>query len=280
MKKITSKLAALAAVAALAPSVGSAAISTIDVTGWNQDMIINNGQGAVYSGTVTGTLDGGPNNFEGYTFAEAGTYPVYVETEGQPPVTVPTSVSGVSSSLYTSATGDGSTFQLQPFTSNNALLLNGNDVGTLTLAVPSSLSVLALYGTTAGGPTSASVTLTFSDLSTSTYTITNGSGITADWFNNGDNTAALVVGDRLSNRSEDGYTNLFYQQNDSISIYESSIALNTEDQGKLITSIGITNTNGGTLAVMAVSGQVVPEASTASLIATCGLVGLLRRRRA
>jgi hypothetical protein len=273
MKKNNATRAALIAVTALLiPVAGQGAISTLPASGWDQDMIINNGQGA-YNNTVTGTLDGGPNNVEGFTFGEAGTYPLQ-------PDNTPQIVSGVNTGVYTSGTGSGASFQFQDPTSVNALLLNGGDTGTLTLNTPTALTTLALYGTTSGGPTAADVTLTFSDLSTRTFTISEGTGITADWFNNGSNTAALIVGDRISNRSDDAYTNVFYQADGSISIYESLYTLNGDDQGKLLTSVSINNTEGGTLAIMAISGDAaVPEASTVALLGACGALGLLRRRR-
>ncbi|MDB6080266.1 MAG: hypothetical protein JWO82_4013 [Akkermansiaceae bacterium] len=274
MKKFTTSLAALAALSALAPMLGNAAITTIGVTGWNQDIVINNG-GGTYDTTITGSMDNGPGSHENWTWGEAGTYPL---AGGATQV-----VSGLTQNVYTSATGSGATFQFQDFAASNALLLNttdGTNQGTLTLTIPTSLNTLALYGSTSGGPTSATVTLHFSDSTTSVYTIANGTGIGGDWFNDGSQTAALIVGDRVSNRSDDGYTNVFYQSQDNISIYESSITLNGDDQAKQLVSFDISNTGQGNLAIMAVSGQAVPEASAASLIAACGLVSLLRRRRA
>lgn len=248
-----------------------AAIVTIPATGWTHDIILNNGQGA-YNTTVTGTLDGGPGNAEGYTFGEAGTYPVGATNTA-------TVVSGLHSGIYTSITGSGAQFTFQSFTASNALLLNNSLSATLILGTPAAYSSLALFGTTAGGSSSASIQLNFSDATSSLYSIDSGTGIGRDWFQP-DATTALTVGDRLSNRSEDGYTNLYYQQNSAISLYESLLTLGAADQAKTISSITVTHTGGGTLAVMALSGQAVPEPSAAAMLA--GLAGLtaLRRRRA
>jgi hypothetical protein len=88
----------------------------------------------------------------------------------------------------------GADRRLQDFNSSNSLLLTSNLSGTLTLVTPAPMTTLALFGTSGNGPTSATVTVTFTDSSSSDYQIDSGSGITADWFNNGSNTAALAVG--------------------------------------------------------------------------------------
>lgn len=266
MKTLLLSFAALSVLLATSP----AAIVTLPVTGWTHDMVINNGQGA-YNTTVTGTLDGGPGNFEGYTFGEAGTYPIGAAN-------TPTVVSGLHTGTYTSLTGSGAQFSFQSFTASNALLLTNGLSATLTLTSPARLSSLAIFGTTAGGGSSSNVVLNFSDSTTSLYTVANGTGVGRDWFQP-DASTALVVGDRISNRSEDAYSNLFYQQNSSISIYESLFALSAADQGKTISSITFTNTGGGTLALMAVSAQAVPEPSAAAMLGLAGLAALRRRRR-
>ncbi len=255
----------------LLTAAATAAIVTLPATGWTNDVVMN--PSTPYSETVNGTLDGGPGNFEGYTFGEAGTY--FLQ-----PDSAPITVSGLTGSVYTSATGSGAAFQFQSFTQSNAVLLTGptgsQPTGTLTLETPTSLTTLALYGTTSGGSTSASVTLNFSDSTTSIYTVASDTGIGRDWFSGNADARALVVGDRVSNRSEDGYTNVFYQQNSAISIHESLFVLSAEDQAKTIDSITLANTGGGRLAIFAISGEVVPEPSILGFLA---LTGLLARRR-
>lgn len=289
MKKTLSTLAAIA----LLPSAASAAATALSATGWNQDIFFS-GPGPYGNAAVTGTLDNGPNNFNGYSFYESGTYSVWNGTTG---VTTDLSTTGVNSGVYVSAAvaGNGNTFQLQSFTENNALLLNSSQFGTLTLDSPVALAKLALYGTTGAGNTNATLVFNFVGGTQSTYTIGQASGITRDWFTpllNAEATnaadvqlaqdqVALVVGGRLSNRSEDGFTNLFHQSSTRISIYESVINLTPEDQLKQLESVTITNSGtGGRLAVMALSGEAVPEPSSMALIALCGAAGMLRRRRA
>lgn len=283
MKKTLSTLAALA----LLPSAASAAGIALSATGWNQDILINNP--TPYNTSVTGTLDNGAGSFDGYTFYASGTYSVMIDGSA---VLTDLSTTGVNSGIYTSSTvaGNGNTFQFQSPTANNALLLSGNQVGTLSLSSPTALASLALYGTTGGGNTSATLVFNFVGGTQSTYNIGQASGITRDWFSPLDtatdyqqaqNEIAVRVGARVSNRGEDQHTNLHYQADSRISIYESVINLTPADQLKQLESITITNSgNNGRLAVMALSGQAVPEPSSMAMIALCGVAGMIRRRRA
>ena len=265
MKNSILSLAAMTALAATAP----AAVTTIAATGWSSDIVINNG-GGPYNTTVNGTMDNGPGGFDNWTFAEQGNYPTGAENTD-------TFVSGPSAGIHTSASG--SMFVFQSFDGNNALLLPGSASGLLTLDAPGAYSTLALFGSTSGGATSATITLNFSDLSSSIYLIDNQTGIGRDWFNATPAELAYSVGARVANRGEDGYTNLHYQQNDNISIHESLLTLTSGDQAKMISSISITNTGGGNLAVMGLSGQAVPEPSVAGLLGIFAILGIVRRRR-
>ncbi|MBB5352626.1 hypothetical protein HNR46_002874 [Haloferula luteola] len=254
------------------PSV-HAAVSTIAVTGWSEDIVLNDP--SPYSTAVTSTMDNGLGSFENWTWIEEGNY---LGTSGSSEF-----FEGLTSGTIASMTGNG-TFEFQSFSGSNALLLTSAGpsgpllTGTLTLSTPASYSSIALFGSTSGGATSATVTLTFSDSSTSEYTIASGTGIGTDWFNtNADR--AVVVGGRAANKSEEGYTVLFRGTSDSIAINESLLTLTATDQAKVLESVTITNTGGGKLAVMAISGEAVPEPSAAILFGALGAFGLVRRRR-
>ena len=254
--------AALIAVACLVGSA-TAQVSPIDATGWNHDLVINHP--SPYNLSITGTMDG-------------GNYTVWDGTVGVPDTFVEGLVAGTHSSL----TGNG-TFAFQDFSGNNVIGLDGGQSGVLTLTNPAAYKSIALYGASGFGAKTADILLTFSDASTTLFQITADQelkGIATDWFNSAADKAYEVKG-RASNKSEEGYTILFYQQKDVIGIKESLLNLSAADQAKLLTSVSITNTGGDRMAVFALSGQPVPEPTTVGLLglgSICVLAG--RRRRA
>jgi hypothetical protein len=263
------KTLSIAALTVLLPLAGHAAVSTIAATGWDQDIVINSP--TPYNLSVTSTMDGGIGSVENNTWVEQGTY---LDPSGNS-----TFFPGLVAGTQTSLTGNG-TFTYQSFTGNNSFLLTPSSSGTLTLTSPAAYSTLALYGSTAGGPASATVKLTFSDASTSTYSVASGTGIGTDWFNTNSD-RAVVVGGRASNKSEEGYTRLFTGTNSAIAVNESFFTLTPTDAAKTLSSVTVTNSGaGGKIAVFALSGQAVPEASTSALIGLVGMLGLVRRRRA
>lgn len=146
---------------------------------------------------------------------EEGYYTVWDGSAGVPNTFVEGLVAGTHSSL----TGNG-TFAFQNFTGNNAVGLDGGQSGTLTLTNPAAYKSIALYGASGFGDKTADILLTFADSSTTLLQVASGTGIGTDWFNTNADKAFEVKG-RASNKSEEGYTILFYQQNDVIGINES-----------------------------------------------------------
>lgn len=247
-----------------------AQVSPIAVTGWNHDMVIEVGS-SPFNTSVTGTMDGGFGQPEGWTWVEQGLYPVWDGSQGVPN----TPVKGLVAGTHNSLTGNG-TFEFQPFDANNALGLDGGTPsGTLTLTAPAQYATLALYGACSYGGKSATITLTFDDATTSDYAVANGTGIGTDWFNtNAD--VAFDVGGRCSNKSEEGYTILFYHENSAIHINETFLTLSPADSAKMLASVTVTEPDGDRMSVLAISGEQVPEPASLVLL-SAGLL-LFRRR--
>ena len=274
MIRTTSRALSIALALAAIPLAARAA-SPLVVTGYNQDIVVENsapGAGQNNQVFVNATMDNG-TLVTGGTFYQQGTAGT---TGGLPAAGTP----------VTSLFNPASTFIFQPYQGNNALLLAGQNAvsrtGTLTLVVPTRLSNLALFGATgnAGGATNQNdtVVVNFADLTPSqTFTVNS---LAQDWFNG--NQAAFQVAGRFNNVVTGGIDNT---GTTNPRIYEDDIDLSAFSTHP-VSSIGITfnatsanANNGGYNAIVAVSGTVVPEPATLGLIGITILPLLARRRR-
>src|SRR3954469_25914325 len=153
-------------------------MSPVTVTGFNVDVVIENtASGPPYSSFATELNPG-----EGLAFYQGG---LPGKTYGMP-----------TSGGFTSALDGATVFQLQTYTSPNALVLSsgtGLTAGTLTLSSPAMYSRIAVVANSASANSSSAGTLTFNFTDGSTYVTTYNA---PDWF--GNSGAALGGTERIS----------------------------------------------------------------------------------
>lgn len=214
----------------------SAIYTPVALTGFNADVV------ADIPGNASGSTTADYDNVN-YVFMSASYNPS--GTSAMP-------AGGLISSVVAST--PGLTYQLQPYTANNSLRMSGTASGVLNFVSPTSAQTLYVLGSTGSGVGTATITVTFTDLTTQVFT-----GIVfPDWYN-GANFAIQGMG--RTNR----VTNVI--SNDAINprLYQAPLALLPSNYAKLIQSVSFSNT-GGVLNIMAISIDTPPIPCTGTPI--------------
>ena len=259
MKLFTTSIVALT----LAPSLSQAALTTIEATGWDYDIVYGNGEEGQ---SINGNMDSGAG-YLGASWYEQGRN-TNAPLTGLPNSTI---ISESTPDLY---------FSFQPFAGDsNAILLseslNGDLVrneGKLTLSTPSAFTRIALIGSTGNAGDGSGITTATVNYEDGTSQLFSDLGaINLDWF--GGSPIAYNANGRSANLEE--YNNV---NNGQPRLYETFLTLDNTSSNVL--SIDFIKTGPGNTAIMAISGEAVPEPSAIAFLAAAGLFGFARRRRA
>lgn len=148
------------------------------------------------------------------------------------------------------------TFQLMPYTGNNALFVPASTSNTLTLVTPASYSSLSFLVFSTEGSGTFNIVIHYTDLSS-----TNAGNFTVqDWFNG---TGAVISGIGRCKRVTSGVTNDGLPTNPRL--YGIDVAVSCANQQKMISHVvvnGVTSNPAGgggyILAVSGVAANVVP----------------------
>lgn len=245
-----------------AGSLFAGTMNPVDVTGWEEDIVI--GVGETYSSGATAQMDN-PATGSGATVW----YGIGKNTSA--PAT------GLPTELTRSETTADLYFQLQSFgsaggTSNNALY----EGGTLTLTAATNYTRIALIGATGQGTSDLTITFKYTTGADDVFSSLGSNSINQDWFNGG--SIAYTADGRISTVSG----SYEYVDSGNPRLYENIF---TVDKTRLLQSVVITDNAGDSnpdtphhSVIMAISGEVIPEPATTGLIATVIAMALFYRR--
>lgn len=195
----------------------SAQLTPVPLTGFNNDGIAEGGPSSI--ATTTLQLDGGASNKVMYTNA----FRTFAGIAGGGLPDNGTIVSG------------GDTYQLAPYTGNNALYVYRNETRNLSLVTPASFARIRILALTTEGASSLNISLSFTDGSTTSYL----SGYSlSDWFNGAANVVLQGFG-RCDRSAGPAYNADAYPSNPRM--YYIDIPLNCPDKNKLLQSLTFSN---------------------------------------
>ena len=197
--------------------------ATVALTGYNQDIISNGIGTALSSGSLSTGFDGVNYNLVAQDYNSSGNIPVgtaYLPNGG----------------LLPSATISGLTYQLAPYTGNNALWLNSTSAsGTLNFVTPRAAITVYVLGTSGSGASNFNITVNFSDLSTQIFT-----GLSyTDWYGSGGDFVNIGRVNISNNIAEQGGSN-------DPMLYRATLIISVPNATKLITGITVARVAGGT----------------------------------
>lgn len=254
--QVTKSLLTILAPALFCGAVQAQILTPLSVTGFNRDIVVATSESGPPFTTLAFDSTGGGNS----TWFELG-------RNGSDPT------SGLPTTAFTSASDPNITIQFASFTANNALYLRNaspSNIGTLTLAAPTTISSLAVIGASAAGAGSNAVVLNLLGGGTLSLGAATNSG--QDWFN-GTSGLALQVGGRI-NLTDGVMTDLGTNPRIYQDVFTFSAV--TVESVTFTFSAASNNTRN---AIMGLSATVVPEPTSLVLgLAGAGMLAFGRRR--
>jgi gliding motility-associated-like protein len=238
-------------------NVFSQPFTPVPVTGFNHDVIAESGTSSLTTTTIP---------LDGVTVSNKVMYSVAFRTAN--------GFSGGGIADNGTVTDAAGTYQLAPYTGNNALLLQRTQTGDLNLTTPAKYSSLRVLCFSTEGTSLINVTLTFTDATTTTV-LTNAT--LSDWFNGTTNLVLSGFG-RCTRATPASGADAFPT---NPRLYYINIPISCANKNKLIQKINFTNvTTAGTNApypnavFFAVSGIANTAAVTSNITnATCSTNG-------
>lgn len=230
----------------------------IGATGWNHDIIYGGGE----LGTgISGSMDNGGGFYGGNWYGIGRNTDPGAELTGLP-IDITASLS----------TPEDLFFLLQPHAgASNSLLLSGGQSGGLSFTEPSPYVRLSLIGATGNGTANTEITVYYANGTTEIF---GGGAINQDWFFN-ETGVAFIANGRTSNNEGTMFDNV---NNNQPRLYQEVFELSNITSEVL--SISVVNNGSGHNAILAISGEAIPEPTSAGLLATgIGMLTLRRNRK-